>query len=288
MIEQNSITIFGRGALGSALFDFFKEKSFEIRSVWDTKHVEIHSTTENPVLVLEKNLPTEESELGDMIFIAVPDDQIELLSDQLSRIPLQWKNRSVIHCSGNLSSDVCSSLKTRGSKIAAMHPIQTFKKGDGFQRFHNIFVTLEGDDELISKLALIINLMCASGLKINAEQKRVIHIASVVASNYLVSLMHISETLLKDAEIHESLDIIQPLVSQTIQNIFESGLKESLTGPISRGDIQSVEHHLKFLKKDDRYSEIYKLLGSEALAIAEQNQTLKPEMINHFKMLLAR
>lgn len=288
MIEQNSITIFGRGALGSALFDFFNEKSYLIRSVWNKNQVEIRSTVENSVVVLDKNLPTEESEMGDLIFIAIPDDQIELLSDELSGIPLDWEKRSVIHCSGNLSSDVCSSLKKCGAKIAAMHPIQTFNKGDGYQRFHDIYVTLEGDVTLISNLTLIIEQMGAHPLKINAEQKRVIHVASVIASNYLVSLLHISESLLKEAGINESLDIIQPLVSQTVHNIFEKGVKESLTGPISRGDIQSVKHHLTLLNQNHHTSEIYKLLGSEALVIAQKNQNLDKKIINQFLALFSQ
>lgn len=288
MIEQNSITIFGRGALGTALYDFFNEKSFRIRSIWDTKRVELHSTVENSVAVLDKNLPTEESEIGELIFIAVPDDQIRLLSDDLSKMPLQWESRSIIHCSGNLSSDICSSLKKRGAKVAAMHPIQTFNKGDGLHRFRDIYVTLEGDDTLISELSLITDQMGAHSLKITAEQKRVIHIASVIASNYLVSLLHMSETLLEDAGISESLDIIQPLVSQTVHNIFEKGVKESLTGPISRGDIQSVEHHLNFLNENQHYNEIYKLLGSEALTIAQKNRNLNREIINQFIALLGR
>ncbi len=288
MIEQNSITIIGRGALGSALYDFFNEKSYLIRSVWNKKQVEIRSTVESSVFVLDKNLPTEENEMGELIFLAVPDDQIKLLSDKLSGIPLQWKKRSIIHCSGNLSSDVCSSLKNRGAKVAAMHPIQTFNNGDGFQRFNDIYVTLEGDDSLISDLSLIIEQMGAHPLKITAEQKRVIHIASVIASNYLVSLLHISESLLKDAGISESLDIIQPLVYQTVQNIFKKGVKESLTGPISRGDIHSLKHHLDLLNEDSHYSEIYKLLGSEALNIAQKNQSLNKEMINQISVLFSR
>lgn len=288
MIEQNSITIFGRGALGSALYDFFKNESFRIQSIWDKKRVEVHSTVENSTFFMDKNLPTEENELGEIIFIAVPDDQIKLLSDDLSKIPLNWENRSVIHCSGNLSSDTCSSLKKRGAKVAAMHPIQTFNKGDGLHRFCDIYITLEGDDVLISELSLIINQMGAHPLKITAEQKRVIHIASVIASNYLVSLLNVSETILKDAGITESLDIIQPLVSQTVHNIFEKGVQESLTGPISRGDIQSVEDHLNLLNENQIYSEIYRLLGSEALAIAQNNGNLDNEMINQFVALLER
>ena len=288
MIEQNSITIIGKGAVGGVLFDFFEGHSFSIRSVWDSKQVEIRSSIDNSSSILEKNLPTQEREMGDMIFICVPDDQIRGLCDNLAESPLQWENRSIVHCSGNLASDSCSSLKYRGANVAAMHPIQTFRKGDRLDRLKDIYITLEGDDELILDLEAIIDQMGAHSLRITADQKRVIHIASVIASNYLVSLMHISDTLLKDAGIHESLEIIQPLVTQTVHNIFKKGVNESLTGPISRGDFESVQHHLNHLKMNHPYSDIYKLLGVEALSIVQENKGLDKETINQFIALLGR
>ena len=280
MIEQNSITIIGKGALGSTLYDFFKKESYRIQSVWDRNGVDISTKPDQSMIRLEKNLPTKENEIGDMVFITVPDDQIKPLSDSLSLVPLKWEKRSIIHCSGNLSSDSCSSLKKRGSTIASMHPIQTFTKGDSADRFSDIYVTLEGDEELISDLMLMVKKMGAHPLKITSDQKKVIHIASVIASNYLVSLLHISETLLKEAGIREDLELLQPLVSQTVQNVFGKGTTDSLTGPISRGDISSVNHHLHFLKTNQHYSDIYKLLGKEAVIIAQKRGELSEKITN--------
>lgn len=286
MIEQHSMSIFGRGALGSALHNFFKKKSYFIRSVWDRNGGDIYSDKDDSVFKSENNLPKHENEIGDLIFIAVPDDQISPLSKQLSLTPIQWENKSVIHCSGNLPSNICSDLSERGAKVAAMHPIQTFQKGDTQNRFNEIYITLEGEPELLDFLHTIVNDMGAYPIRITPEQKRVIHIASVIASNYLVSLMNISESLLNDAGIDEGIDILQPLVAQTVQNMFEKGVADSLTGPISRGDVESVKYHLKSLKGNKPYSEIYNLMGLEALKIAEKKGTLSNELADELEKLL--
>lgn len=286
MIEQHSISIFGKGAVGSALQDFFKNESYPIRSVWDSSGGEIYSVEDRSVIKSDNTFPTHENEIGDLVFIAVPDDQIISLTIRLSKIPIHWEKRSVIHCSGNLASDACASLRKKGSEIAAMHPIQTFKRGDGFNRFNEIYITLEGDEKLIELLQTFVVKMGAFPIQITADQKRKIHIASVIASNYLISLMHISETLLNDAGIKEGFNILQPLISQTVQNIFEKGVGESLTGPISRGDIESVKHHLVSLENQKNHNAIYKLLGLEALYIAEKSGNLNAELMIKLEKLL--
>lgn len=277
MNGQSSISIFGSGAVGTALLDFFNKEEYQIRSVWDRKAGNIYSGDNGSQYQSEQSLPSDESELGELIFIAVPDDQIELISEQLSKVPIQWDRRSIVHCSGNMSSDVCSSLQKKGAQIAAMHPIQTFKKGDSSIRFKDIYITLEGDSELLSTLTLIVNKMGANPVLITPEQKRVIHIASVIASNYLVALLNVSNTLLEDAEIKNKLDILQPLVMQTVHNIFEKGVDQALTGPISRGDIESVRAHLDVLKESSIHRSIYKILGLEALNLAIKNESISEE-----------
>jgi predicted short-subunit dehydrogenase-like oxidoreductase (DUF2520 family) len=76
------------------------------------------------------------------------------------------------------------------------------------------------------------------------------------------------------------LELLQPLVSQTVQNVFGKGTTDSLTGPISRGDISSVNHHLHFLKTNQHYSDIYKLLGKEAVIIAQKRGELSEKITN--------
>lgn len=286
MIDKNSISIFGRGALGSALHDFFKSKSYSIRSVWSREGGEIFSKKDFLVKKSDKKFPDQDSDIGNTVFIVVPDDQIASLSKQLSETPIRWENRSIIHCSGNLPSSACAKLQEKGSRIAAMHPIQTFQKGDLLHRFNNIYITLEGEPELVNDLCTIVNNMGAHPIRISPEQKRTIHLAAVIVSNYMISLMHISETLLHEAGIEKGIDILGPLVSQTVENVFKIGVAESLTGPISRGDVKSVKHHLDSLTKNSHHSEIYKLLGLEAISIAQKKGNVSRGLLSKLEQLL--
>jgi predicted short-subunit dehydrogenase-like oxidoreductase (DUF2520 family) len=69
-----------------------------------------------------------------------------------------------------------------------------------------------------------------------------------------------------------------PIIAQTLQNIEQYGLKRSLSGPIPRGDIETIEKHLKALKKDKRLLKIYRELSLfivENLTSGSKNRRLK-------------
>jgi predicted short-subunit dehydrogenase-like oxidoreductase (DUF2520 family) len=95
------------------------------------------------------------------------------------------------------------------------------------------------------------------------------HAAAVVASNYLPVLLALSARLLVLAGVDEddAIPALLPLMRGTLDNVSELGLAPALTGPISRGDIETVRLHLRTLP--DREARVYRDLGREAVALAE-------------------
>lgn len=283
--RKPSITIIGTGALGSALEDFFRNKHYEIRSKWDSKKGTVFSSDSGEYQQVNYSIPKSESEVGELVFITTPDDSISEVADLLSVLPAKWDQKTVVHCSGNLTSDELSSLSEKGAKILSMHPVQTFKRGDRKERFQDIYVSLEGVRESAELLQPIIKKMGAKPIRLDKDQKRILHISAVMASNYLVALMFSTENLLKDAGLHDGLNILQSLVHQTIKNIFEKGPENALTGPIARGDLHSVETHLNVLEGREQEG-LYKLLGLEALQITKNRGNLSKAQIDGLEQLL--
>ena len=78
---------------------------------------------------------------------------------------------------------------------------------------------------------------------------------------------------------------MEALVHQTITDIFEKGPADALTGPIARGDLESVQTHLNELSERDQ-EDLYKLLGLEAVIIAQNNGTVSEDKINRLRDLL--
>jgi len=282
--DKLSVSIIGTGALGSTLQHFFEENGYGICSVWNSRGGKVYSNKSVQLKEKRATLPKKEGEAGDFVFITTPDDLISKTARDLAGKPIHWKEKVVIHCSGNLTSDELTSLSEKGAKIVSMHPIQSFKKGDGRDRFRDITISLQGDKAGKELLKPIIGEMGANALMLNKKQKRYLHIAAVMASNYLVALMFSVENLLTDVDLEEGFESLQPLIHQTVTNIFEKGPTDALTGPISRGDTASVQKHLKELKGSEQ-EVLYKIMGLEAAKIAERGSHIPQEKINMLRQL---
>jgi predicted short-subunit dehydrogenase-like oxidoreductase (DUF2520 family) len=287
MTQHPAITIIGTGSVGSVLQDYFEDEDCQIYSLWNSRGGKVYAPERAGFLSVPYSLPQKEIEIGDWIFITTPDDQILRISDQLAKLPVSWKDKYVIHCSGNLSSEVLGSLKEAGAKTVSMHPIQTFKKGDDRNRLKDIYISLEGDEELKQKLIPVIQNMGAHPFFLTANGKQSLHIAAVFASNYLVALMSSVEQILKQNHIENGLHILKPLVEQTLHNVFEKGVDEALTGPISRGDSETVKAHLEQLSCDPQLQALYKLLGLAAVEIAKSTGKAATGEVDKIKSLLS-
>jgi len=286
MQTKPTVTIIGKGAVGSALSGFFTENGYQIISEWTSRSGRIvHDRTKEPVLV-ERNHPESSEEMGDLIFITTPDDEISVVAGKLAELPITWSEKLVVHTSGNITSSVLNPLKEKGASVASMHPIQTFRKGDGPGRFEQIYMSLEGDQELCLFLEKMVELMKAQSFFLTPDQKSLMHIAAVFSSNYVTALMHKMESFLIEAEVDDGINVLEPLVKQAISNIFEKGPAESLTGPISRGDYDSVQKHLELLEHDKDLTILYKKLGSEALKIAEKRKNLPIDRMKKLRKIL--
>jgi predicted short-subunit dehydrogenase-like oxidoreductase (DUF2520 family) len=264
-----SVTIIGAGAVGTAWLDLFETAGYPVWSVFHSDSGTLFNSSTGLKQATGSHLPADDSQAGDWVFITTPDDSIQSIAKKLSETSIDWSGRYVIHCSGSHDASLLDPLKSRGARTLSVHPIQTFQKGDGSDRFRQIYISLEGDQEAVNNFKPLIESFQSTPIVLTADQKRTVHIAAVFASNYLVGLLNEADGLLTDSGIEDGIDLLKPLVKQTVNNIFEKGLKSSLTGPISRSDSTTVENHLKQLKTSDELSSLYRALGRACLKIAQ-------------------
>jgi predicted short-subunit dehydrogenase-like oxidoreductase (DUF2520 family) len=81
--------------------------------------------------------------------------------------------------------------------------------------------------------------------------------------------------------------MMEPLVRETVDNVFRLGTVKALTGPIARGDHAVVAHHLEALAGWDAHAaEIYKALGVVALQLAREQGEADAEALERLRVLL--
>ena len=209
-------------------------------------------------------------EESDVIFITTPDGVIpqvwgELLHQDIS-------NRIICHFSGSLSSHVFSGREEAGASGISMHPMYAFSdKFHSYEQFHTAYLTLEGDPEAVAVMKPLWEAIGHHVLTLKAEDKIKYHAAAAMASNEMLGLMQASLDILSECGFSEkdSMALLTPLVQGNIASMLEKGCVNALTGPVERGDAQTVRKHLQALE-GSKAGKIYQSLGSTMVELAKR------------------
>ena len=102
--------------------------------------------------------------------------------------------------------------------------------------------------------------------RVDAADRVRYHAAACVASNHLVALLGQVERLAAHAGV--PFEAFLPLVTGTVENVDELGPAGALTGPVARGDDETVARHVDALPDDER--DTYEALVREARRLAGQ------------------
>ena len=105
---------------------------------------------------------------------------------------------------------------------------------------------------------------------IAAKDKVKYHCAAAVCSNHVVALIQESLDLMQECGFDEesALKALAPIMLGNMQHIAERGTVNSLTGPVERADVKTVEKHLNCL--DEKQQMIYRLLSEVLISIGEK------------------
>ena len=155
-------------------------------------------------------------------------------------------------------------------------------------RFRNIVIALDGDEAALRAAKRLSRSLGARPFLLGARDKAAFHAACSMASNLFVPLFEMARTLLRGIGIGdaEAAKILVPLGEGTLRSVRILDGASALTGPISRGDIATVEKHLRALRNHPNALRAYRVLGKEAVRLAGKKD-LPPRTIKALKRLMA-
>jgi predicted short-subunit dehydrogenase-like oxidoreductase (DUF2520 family) len=285
-----SFAIVGCGKVGTALAIFLTDRGYRAAGLASRSISSAQRVAEIIGANAFTDSPWEVTQEADIVFITTPDGAITDTCKQISQKGGFNKNAIVFHCSGALPSTILESAKNCGAWIASIHPLQSFASAI-FQTdpFQNIIIAVEGQKETLKTAQEIVAALGAEYIEIATEGKTLYHAAAVVTSNYLVTLIDIAFKMINKAEISDkrALKVLKPLIAGTLGNIEKVGIPEALTGPIARGDVKTVEDHLKAIESTSpELLKIYKALGLHTVDIATAKGTLNKPSAQTLKSIL--
>jgi predicted short-subunit dehydrogenase-like oxidoreductase (DUF2520 family) len=227
---------------------------------------------------------------AELLFLTVPDDRIEDVCCTLADRGLIAPRSVVVHCSGALPSGILHGASEAGARVAAIHPLQTFADPpEAVDKLAGAYCCVEGDAEALPVLCSLAESLGMHPLTVSAESKALYHAAAVTACNYLVSLQDIACDLVEAAGIQrkQAIPALLPLIRATVDNLESRGIPGALTGPIARGDVDTVRGHLEAMETaTPDIVPMYRLLGRRAVELALHKGTLAPDDAERLKELL--
>jgi len=207
----------------------------------------------------------------EVLFLAVPDDRIHPVAQQLWSIKGVVATQAVLHCSGVLGQEALSPLVPTRAALGSLHPLQTISDPEvAPERFKGAWAAVEGSPTAMDAAEEIARALGMKPFRITAKQKILYHAGAVFASNYLVVVEAIAQRLLRHAGLsdEEAWAALSPLVRGTITNLLAGDPRSALTGPVMRGDTDTILRHLSALTLDD--ARLYQMLGRAALELARK------------------
>lgn len=287
-MQRAEVTIIGLGGLGSTLAKALSVHDIPVKSLFNRSIDKAKELADRLDISIAGAFPANLSQLGDIVFITVSDQAIARVAEQLAEVGNGFEGKVCVHCSGNATADRLKPLQRKGARIASFHPLQTFTTQADPKIFEGIYFSLQGDAGAFSKLRSIAKKLGANTFEITSEQKSHLHAAAVMASNYLNTLLDAAVDVgsmsgLSRPQLRKAL---LPLIRTTLKNAEEHSFADTLTGPIKRGDVQTVKTHIDLLKDQPDLCRLYCVLGRQTVELAESSGSLDESAADNLRHIL--
>jgi len=270
--QKPSVSIIGSGRLGTALGVALLHSGYSIPSLVARRAEKARNAANlldgKPQALAAKNLLSLPP--ADVFLVTVPDDQIASVAAELSGLKF---NATALHTSGALSSAVLDPLRERGWHTGSVHPL--ISVSDTNTALAGAFWSIEGDRAALRVGKAIVRDLGGHSFSIRSEDKPLYHAAAVMVSGNVVALFDVALEMLMQCGLSrkQARDVLTPLIASTVRSLQTKDPAQALTGTFSRGDVETVKHHLAALKKSELVDalDLYRLLGNRSLKLGKNH-----------------
>ncbi len=247
------VAVVGRGRLGSALCEALDRAGNEVAVVPGYPTPDRKAMTAGCAAVV----------------LAVRDDAIESCARALTDEGALDGSQALLHCAGSRSAESLGAFPAAGRALC--HPLTSIAPDAGPDVFRGVTFAITGDAEGRMHAERIARAVGGIPVAIERAGLPLYHAGAVMASNYLPALLAAGTRLLVAAGFPDEASArraLGPLVRATLENALRMGPAAALTGPIARGDLDTVELHLGAMAGLPDLEALYRALGEATSLLA--------------------
>jgi len=189
-----------------------------------------------------------------VILLTTPDGALGTVASALASFgESKFRDKIILHTSGALDRIVLAPLARRGASTGSLHPMQTFS-GRGAPNLEKVIFAVEGDRGAAEVAREIARSLGGVPVIIDSKNKPAYHAAGALVAGHGLALMEAAtQVLLKlGFSRRDALGALLPLTRQMLDNFESLGPQTSWTGPLSRGDFETVAKHTKAMRRYPR------------------------------------
>lgn len=252
-----NVSFIGSGNLAWHLAPALDNLGFVVREVYSRSAKHAAQLTERLYQAEVKDSLDFSDSASKLFVIAVSDDAIEDVAREIA-LP---EDAILVHTSGSRPLSALAYAATEHTGV--FYLLQSFSKNRPVD-FRKVPLFLECSDAASEKvLTNIAKQLTTKYKKLDSRQRQALHVAAVFASNFPNHMLTISRSVMSDNKLE--FDWLKPLISETFLKSLDQGPEKSQTGPAVRGDMEILDQHMDFLKKDKALAKIYQLISQHII-----------------------
>jgi predicted short-subunit dehydrogenase-like oxidoreductase (DUF2520 family) len=192
-----------------------------------------------------------------VFIVATTDDAISMVAREIV-LP---ENAILVHTSGSQPLSALDFAATE--RTGVFYPLQTFTR-NAKVAFRDVPIFVECRDETAEKILMTMaRSLSAKARIIDSEERKALHIAAVFASNFSNHMMTIAHELMDKNKMDFSW--LNPLITETFTKALSVGPGIAQTGPAKRGDLQILDEHMEYLRKEKDLAKLYEIISQHII-----------------------
>lgn len=270
--EEVSIGFVGAGVLGSGLALALNAAGWRVVAVASRTR----ASAERAASVIDGCVAMahaqQVADSCDLVFVTTPDSAIAGVAESVA-----WRaGQGVAHCCGAAGTELLESARDAGAATGAMHPFQTFAAIDGPEqaagRLRGVTFAIDGTGWLSDFLPGLAQSLGGNGVEIPSGMRPLYHASAVLSCGYLSTLLDAAVGLWTRMGFTEEDGVraVAPLAMATVEAVASRGPVGAVTGPVVRGDAETVAAHLELLSRHaEELLPLYRQLTESTLHLAQ-------------------
>jgi predicted short-subunit dehydrogenase-like oxidoreductase (DUF2520 family) len=244
MSAMTRIGVVGAGRVGAVLAAALREAGHEIVAVAGESHASrTRADTLLPGVRVAK--PTAVTRACDLLLLTVPDDMLSNVVTMLAASGAIHEGQYVVHTSGKHGLSVLRPAAAVGAHVLAMHPAMTFTGTDlDLTRLDGCVYGVTAEPATEDLAVRLVADLRGRVVRVEEDRRALYHAGLAHGANHLVTLVAQAMDLLRASGADDPAATLRPLLTAALDNALEYGTA-ALTGPIVRGDVETVRAHLR-------------------------------------------